>query len=73
MRFCASGADGGVVGSCTIFSIGHRATDPATWSVKKSKLVFKTGFSGWADGMLIPHLLQSRGRWWQCQISIHLL
>ena len=27
MRFCASGADGRAIGSCTIFSKGHRATD----------------------------------------------
>ena len=61
MRFCASGADGWAIGSCTIFCIGNRATDPATDSVKK-QISFQNWVHGWADGMLIPHLLQSRGR-----------
>ena len=62
MRFCASGA--GRKCNRQLYNFQHWAAGDRSCKVlsKKSKLVFKTGVSGWADGMLIPHLLQSRGR-----------
>ena len=32
-RFCASGADGNAMGICTKPGSGHRATNPAGWSL----------------------------------------